>query len=100
MKAYKLFKKRKNGSIGSLYINARAELPIGEWLEAEEHHKKGFAFRPGWHTTQKPHAPHIKMDGREWWEVEIKDFYEFKRPKSQGGVWYISNKIKIIRKVQ
>lgn len=81
-------------------LSARAELPVGEWLEAEAHKKKGFAFRPGWHTTAQPHAPHIKMDGKEWWEVEIEDFYEFKRPESQGGIWYISNKIKIIRKVQ
>ena len=71
MKAYKLFRIRKDGSLGSLYINQKFKIPVREWLKAEEHKKRGFAFRPGWHATHSPEAPHIKTKGRQWWEVNI-----------------------------
>ena len=52
--AYKLFRVRKDGTLGPLFINRRQVVPIGEWLTAEEHRTKGFAFRPGWHCTARP----------------------------------------------
>lgn len=33
---------------------------------------------------------------RVWKMVEIEDYTEFKRPKSQGGMWYLAKRIKII----
>jgi len=99
MKAYKLFRVLKSGEITPLFINKTQRLPIGEWLEAEEHKTKGFAFRPGWHCTSKPEAPHLNNKGRAWYEVEIEDYTDFIRPKSQGGLWYLANMMKIIRKV-
>ena len=101
MIAYKLLKKRKNGSIGPLFINAKAVLPTGVWLEAEFHPRKGFAPRKGWHCTHAPIAPHLPMQTvsqtREWWKVEIEDFTPYKRPESQGGKWYLANRMKLIK---
>lgn len=99
MKAYKLLRVRKDGSIGSLFINKRRKIPVGEWIEAEDHKTKGYAHRPGWHTTIEPNAPHLSIKDRKWFEVEIEDWYELKRPESQGGTWYIANKMKIIKEL-
>jgi len=96
MKAYKLFKKRKDGSIGPLFINAKMRIPLNVWLDAEDHPTKGYAHRPGWHAGAEPNAPHLSEKGRVWYEVEIKDFVTFKRPINQGGEWLIAQKIKVI----
>lgn len=100
VKAYKLFRVRKDNTIGSLFINARRRLPIGEWMDYEAIPRKGFAFRPGWHATAKPHAPHLKMEGRAWFVVEIKDYEKVMRPENQGGLWFLAKKIKIVRKLR
>jgi hypothetical protein len=97
VKAYKLLRLRKNGTLGSLYINRRAIIPLNQWIRAEKHPTKGYAVRPGWHCCERPVAPHLSMKGRVWAEVEIKNWYEFSRPKSQGGVWYIVDMMKVIR---
>lgn len=94
---WKLFRVRKNGTLGPLFINARQVVPIGEWLEAEEHPTKGFAFRPGWHVTHSPAAPHLSMKGRAWYMVEFLDFEVHDRPLSQGGRWYTANQMRVIR---
>ena len=98
MKAYKLLRERKNGTIGSLFINRKNIIPIGEWIFSEEHKTKGYKFRPGWHVTTKPEAPHLSDKGRAWYEVEVEDYYKMNRPKSQGGVWLIAKKMKILWK--
>lgn len=99
MIAYKLLTKRKNGTLGPLFIGRKTIIPVGEWIESQDIPTKGFSHRPGWHTTKSPTAPHISMNGRIWCKVEIRDFYEFKRPKSQGGIWYISKFMKIIEEL-
>ena len=100
MKAYKLLRVLKNGEISPLFINRKARLPIGKWLEAEEHPTKGYKFRPFWHCTSLPIAPHLTTKGRQWYEVEMEDFWKFDRPDSQGGLWYLSKRIKIIKKYE
>ena len=100
MIAYKLLKRRKNGTLGPLFINRRQVIPVGKWLKAECHPTKGYAVRPGWHTTCSPSAPHLSMKGRVWVEVEIEDYYEFKRPSGQGGMWYIANLMRVRRIVE
>lgn len=97
MKAYKLFRVLKDGSISSLFINKTERYPLNKWLTAKSHPTKGFAIRPYWHCTSNPVAPHLSMKGRAWFEVEMKDFTEFARPKQQGGLWYLANKIKIVK---
>lgn len=99
MIAYKLFKTRKDGSIGPLFINASLRIPIGKWLPAEEHPTKGFAFRPGWHCTHAPYAPHLSERGRRWYRVEIRGAVEHQRPESQGGLWYTAEKMKVLEPV-
>ena len=100
MKAYKLFKKRKDGSLGSLFINARARHEIGVWYDAETNHrKKGFSYRPGWHCCEERNAPHLSEKGRVWCEVEIKDYDELIRPQIQGSKWYLAQKMKIIKEL-
>lgn len=100
MNAYKLLRVLKNGEISPLFINKTSRLPIGEWLMAESHPTKGFKIRPFWHCTSQPHAPHLSIKGREWFEVEMEDYDEYNRPKSQGGLWYLAKKIKIIKKYE
>tara|TARA_Y100000310_G_scaffold341004_1_gene438722 strand:+ start:463 stop:765 length:303 start_codon:yes stop_codon:yes gene_type:complete len=100
MKAYKLFRILKDGSISSLFINKTARLKIDTWLKAEAYPTKGFSFRPHWHCTGKPEAPHLSLKGRAWYEVRIQDFEKMTRSEIQGGIWYLANKIKILRKVK
>ena len=97
MIAYKLMTKRKDGSLGPLFINRRQRIPLNKWLPAEEHKTKGYAFRPGWHVTKKPIAPHLKMrDNRVWCKVEVTQEIHMKRPSSQGGSWFIAGYMRVI----
>ena len=97
MKAYKLFRVRKNGSIGSLFINKKMVIPLGVWLPAQSFPTKGYALRPFWHCTAQPEAPHLSINERKWFEVEIQDYQQLDRPESQGGVWYLAKKIKVVQ---
>jgi len=99
MMCYKPFKVRKDGSIGSLFINRRAKYPIGVRIDAESYPTRGYAFRPFWHCTSSPIAPHLSMNGRRWYKVEIKEYTSYTRPKNQGGIWYLAKKIKILEPV-
>ena len=101
MIAYKLFKVRANGTIGPLFINARQVVPVGVWLDAEAHETKGFAYRPGWHCTFTPEAPHLKTDTpkRAWFKVEIEDFTTYARPESQGGSWVLANRLRVLERL-
>ena len=99
MIAYKLCRQLKNGNITSLFINKKVPLPFNQWLEAENHPTKGFKERPFWHCTSEPIAPHLSMKGRVWVKLEMSDFWEFERPESQGGLWYLAKYIKLIEKI-
>ena len=96
MIAYKLMRVRANGTVTSLFINKSKTIPIGEWVEAKAHPTKGFAFRPGWHATNRPIAPHLSERGRMWFKVELKDVKRLKRPESQGGEWYLARHMRIV----
>ena len=97
MRAWKLLRVRKDGSLGPLFINRRQRLPVGKWLNAEEHPTRGFAFRPGWHCCQRKLAPHLSKRGRVWARVEIAGARTHRKPESQGGVWYTAGAMKILR---
>jgi hypothetical protein len=98
MKAYKLFRELKSGEITSLFINKKERLELNEWLVAESFPTKGFKLRPYWHCTSKPEAPHLSNKGRIWMEVKMDGYQEFKRPKIQGGIWFLADNIKILRR--
>lgn len=104
MIAYKLLKIRKDGSIGSLFINASEKYELNKWMVAQPIAKKGFAFRKGFHCLLSPVAPHLSMqlasgENRAFFEVEVEDFEFFIRPESQGGRWALAQRMKILKKV-
>lgn len=101
MIVYKLFRKRKDGSYGPLFINRKQRMRLGETYQAEEHRTKGFAFRPGWHCCRTPNAPHLSPKGRVWVKVHVSqdDITPHPRPESQGGMWYTANKISLLGEV-
>ena len=99
MVAYKLFRKMKDGSLSPLFINKKSRIPIGVWLDAEEHPTNGFAVRKGWHCTLKPIAPHLSTKDRVWVKVMIEDTKLYDRPESQGGVWVLAQRMKVIEEL-
>lgn len=97
MLAWKLFRQLKNGSIAPLFINKSLRLTYNQWYDAELHVTKGFSPRKGWHVTALPVAPHLRTTGdRIWVQVEIEDFTELIRPESQGGKWYLANRMRVL----
>ena len=96
MIAYKLLRVKANGAITPLFINNTKELPIGEWMDAEDHPTNGYAHRPGWHCTQHPKAPHLSEKGRSWYHVEIDDYEILNRPRAQGGIWFLAKRMRIL----
>jgi hypothetical protein len=99
MKAYKLVRKMKDGSLAPLFINKKFRLLKNEWMEAESHPTKGFSFRKGWHCTLKPEAPHLSPKNRVWVEVEIENYELFNRPKNQGGTWALAQRMKVLKEL-
>ena len=94
---WKLFRIRKDGSIGSLFFDRRARIPLGVWLPSYAFKKKGYAFRPGWHCMKAPIAPHmVKGDDRVWAQVAIRDVERVPRPDSQGGEWFLAREMKVV----
>lgn len=98
---YKLFKLRKDGSLGPLFIDAKLHIPIGEWLEARtdlKPPKTTWKVRPGWHVCQQPVAPHLnsKLAKRVWAKVEIEEVEELPRPERLGGNWQLARRIKVL----
>jgi len=100
MIAYKLLRKRRNGTLGPLFINRKQVIPIGEELQAEAHRTVGYQFRPGWHATLVPVAPHLSKKGRVWAKVEVDGVTHFKRPESQGGTWVLAEKMTVLEVLQ
>lgn len=96
MIGYKLFRKRKDGSYGPLFINRKLKLYPNIVYFAEDHPTKGFAVRPGWHICKTTYAPHLSTKNRVWCKVEFDLKDTLWRPDSQGGVWYLGNTLKIL----
>ena len=99
MRAYKLFRVRKDGTLGSLFIGRRARLPVGEWLKAAVIPTPGFQVRGGWHCCATPEAPHLTIKGRVWCEVMILGVSKHLRPPRQGGLWYTADRMKIVEMI-
>lgn len=99
--AYKLFRERKDGTLGPLFINRKLVVEPNKWMDAECHPTKGFAVRPGWHCTLFTVAPHLKTEWksgeiRKWFKVEVSGITTFQRPGSQGGTWVLAEKLKVL----
>ena len=96
MIAYKLLRVRKDQTLGPLFINCRQRIPIGEWLRAEFHPRRGYQPRKGWHCTLRPSAPHLSVRGRTWYRVQVRFCERYKRPESQGGTWVLAQEMKVV----
>ena len=97
MIAYKLFRVRKDGSIGPLFINRKQRVPLDEWLQSEDHPTKGYARRPGWHVAKSAYAPHLNSkEHRRWYVVEIEDYTTLERPAYQGNLWFLAMRMKVL----
>ena len=69
MLMYKQFRMDKSGKLHPLFVNSTEEIPVGEWLTAKEGERTEtgkvksklgpLAYRPGWHLSEAPYAPHI-----------------------------------------
>ena len=94
--AFKLLRVRNDGSLGSLFINRKAKLPLGKWMRAEAHPMKGYKLRPGWHALALPKAPHLSTRGRRWFLVELRGATSHVRPICQGGIWYTAMAMRIV----
>jgi len=96
MIGYKLFRLRKDGTLGPLFINRTQKLVVGGEYLAEDHPTEGYAHRPGWHICAQPVAPHLSETGRVWAKVKFSHFKRHLRPEKQGGLWFTANKMKIM----
>ena len=96
MIGYKLFRVRRDGSIGPLFINRSQRIEPGVKYAAEDHPTKGYAHRPGWHVCAEQKAPHLSPKGRAWFRVEITEYQTLERPASQGGIWYLAKYMTVL----
>jgi hypothetical protein len=99
MIGYKLFRKRRDGTLSPLFIDRkRVLIPGGCWYAAENVPTKGYAIRPGWHICKEKRAPHLKKsEDRVWALVQFINHKEHKRPESQGGIWYTAELMRILK---
>ena len=69
MLAYKQFRIDNLGNLHPLFVFSNETIPVGKWIVAKEgprteagkvQSKLGpLAYRPGWHLSEAPYAPHI-----------------------------------------
>ena len=99
-RGWKLFRRRRDGTLGPLFINRRLRIPLGKWMKAEAHRTQGYAFRPGWHATLSPVAPHLRTTGddRVWCKVSLENVRYNARPESQGGTWVLAQRLRVDEK--
>ena len=103
LRAYKLLRLRKDGTLGPLFVGRGLVIEPGrEYVASSTLPHPGLAHRPGFHCCAEPKAPHIKRllktgERRVWCEVEIKHYQEHRRPQCQGGVWYTAANMRVLR---
>lgn len=97
--AYKLFRKRKDGTYGPLFINRKQKLLPKQVYHAEDVPTKGYLHRPGWHCCAYPTAPHLSKKDRVWCLIEIEGYQKHQRSAHQGGLWYTANRMTILEEV-
>ena len=106
MIAYKQFRIDKSGKLHPLFVYANETIPVGQWIVAKEgrrlptdkvHSKLGpLAYRPGWHLSEAPYAPHIgvKENGKirymrpdtVWAMCEINDANDYTFEAHENGM--------------
>ena len=106
MKAYKMCKKRKDGTLGPMFVGTDEVFPIGVWITAQMNFKRKLdkvysklgwlKFRPGLHFAEIPYAPHIGIkengaikymhDDVVWCECEITDEIDYTTEAHEHGI--------------
>ena len=106
MIAYKQFRIDKSGNLHPLFVYADEVIPVGKWLVAKEgkrtptgkvRSKLGpLAYRPGWHLSEAPYAPHIGVKengkvkymhpGTVWAECEVYDETNYTLEAHANGI--------------
>lgn len=96
MIGYKLFNRRKDETLGPLFIDRTLRLTTGIWYHAKDVPTKGYAHRPGWHICHSQSAPHLSKKNRVWALVEFESYEQHQRPEHQGGLWYTAKVMRIL----
>ena len=101
MTAWKLFRLRKDGTLGPLFINRKQVITPGVPYKAEYCPTPGYKPEAGWHCCRQRFAPHLKTvlangERRVWRKVEIKYWTTRTRPLAQGGDWYLAHEMKVL----
>lgn len=99
MTGYKLFRLRRDGTLGPLFINRGLRIHLDVWYLAEEHPTPGYAVRPGWHICNLPLAPHLSTKNRVWCRVEFELRRAIQRPVHQGGLWYLGSRMRVLEQL-
>jgi hypothetical protein len=99
--AYKLMRQRKDGTLGSLFIDRSTKYRSGIVYHAATYTTDGYSERFGFHAVAKPHAPHLSTKGRVWVKVMLLEdlhcpIIEHHRPVHQGGLWYTAPMMEIV----
>lgn len=109
IEGYKLFRLRKDGTLGTLFVDRSLVIPVDEWMPAKDlsvmAQSLGLKARPGWHATLTPYAPHLKLnlasgEKRVWVNVALRDTTLYDKPESQGGTWVLANELKVLNVLQ
>ena len=103
MKAYKLFRLRKDNTLGPLFIDAKLRIPTDTWMKSKlgKPPKSSWKVRQGWHCCYQPVAPHLNstITSRVWCEVEVRHTTELPRPDRLGGNWILADELKVVRRL-
>jgi hypothetical protein len=92
---------RRDGTLGSLFVDRKSTIPVGRWLYAKLKPTPGLKPRKGFHSLLKPVEPHLKTDlksgeRRRWFVCQALDYETIVRPEAQGGTWVVSERLKIL----
>lgn len=100
---WKIFRQRKDGTLGPLFIDATQRVPMGVPVAARDDvSRKGFAKRIGWHAAFTPEAPHLMTKAgtlatdRVWCRVALQNCRKYDRPESQGGSWVLAQTMTVL----
>ena len=106
MKAYKMCRMRKDGTLGPMFVGTDEIFPIGVWVTAQMSFRRKLdkvysrlgwlKFRPGLHFAAIPYAPHIGIkengvikymhDDVVWCECEITDEIDYTLEAHERGM--------------
>ena len=73
IRAWKLLRVRRDGSLTPLFINRQQTIPLNQWLPAEDHPTTGYQHRPGWHAAPRTVTVHEALPRTESGKVKRRE---------------------------